>query len=38
MGAVSKIKDFQDEFMDNYDEFSKSWRDEIDKNNRRHNK
>jgi len=24
--------DYQDEFMSNYDQFSKSWRDQIDKN------
>lgn len=29
-----KQKDFHEEFMDKYNEFSESWRDEIDKNGR----
>lgn len=28
------VKDFQDEFMGKYDEFSQSWRDQIDRQKR----
>ena len=31
---VKAKKDFQDEFMDKYDEFSQSWRDQIDRQRR----
>jgi hypothetical protein len=31
---VLKQKDFQDEFMENYNEFSESWREQIDRDKR----
>jgi hypothetical protein len=38
VGKTVKVKkrvaDFQDEFMSHYEEFSKSWRDQIDRNRR----
>lgn len=33
-GNKRKIKDFQDEFMEKYDEFSQSWREKIDRDRR----
>ena len=38
VGATAQVKKrgigFQDEFMSHYEEFSKSWRDEIDRTKR----
>jgi hypothetical protein len=34
MKKLNKIKDFTDEFMSKYDEFSESWREELRKNKR----
>lgn len=32
--SMIKNDDYQDEFMSNYENFSQSWRDQIDKNKR----